>query len=636
MRIRVIFCYCFLVIYMPLFAQVKLPQLIRDSMVLQRDSKINIWGWATAGEKVQVKFAGKKYKTTTDQKGKWTLELAPVKAGGPFRMEVLGINKIVLKDILVGDVWLCSGQSNMEHQMKLHDVIYGSEIAQANNPLIRQFKVPNTTNLMRPQTDIPSGNWKWANAENVRDFSAVAYFFAKNLFEKYKVPVGIINTSWGGSPIEAWMSEESLQAFPSMLTTIEKNKDTAYVNGINRRAVTTPLTLAEDKGLSEKWFDLSYQPKGWRNISVPGYWEDQGVKDLNGVVWYRKEIDLPESLVAKSAKIFLGRIVDADELYINGKRIGITYYMYPQRRYIVPKGLLKAGKNVLTVRVTNNNGKGGFVPDKPYQLIVENDTIDLTGYWQYKIGQVFYPQPSSTTITIQYQPTALYNAMLFPLMPYTIKGFVWYQGESNTGNPDEYAKLQPTMIANWRKGWNQEHLPFLFVQLPGFMDYSYVPTESSWAAFREAQAKSLTLPNTGMAITIDVGEWNDVHPDKKKEVGDRLAFVAQKTTYGENIIASGPVLKSFRVEGSKIVLSFNNADSGLSTSDGEPLSEFAIAGADKKFVWAKAIIRGNEIEVSASTIGEPKYVRYAWADNPVQPNLINKNGLPAAPFRTDK
>lgn len=617
------------------FAQVKLPRLISDSMVLQRDDKINVWGWASKGEKVTVKFNGKTYKTTTGNDEKWRLQLGPAKAGGPYTMEISGRNKISLHDILIGDVWLCTGQSNMVHQMALHAVLYADEIAKANYPEIRHFLVQNTANLRAPQSDLPGGSWKWANPTDVKEFSAVAYFFAKALYEKYHIPIGLINASRGGSPIESWISEDGFKEFPSILNAIEKNKDTAYINRLSRNVAVQPFL--NDKGMNEKWFDAAYIPKGWRTIAIPGYWEDQGVKDLDGVVWYRREIDVPASMASAPAKVFLGRIIDADELYINGKKIGNTAYLYPQRRYRVPEGILRTGKNLFTVRVTNNSGKGGFVPDKPYQLIAGNDTIDLTGYWQYKVGQVNIPRSGSGggSIALQNHPAALYNAMLAPVAGYSIKGFLWYQGESNSGRADEYAKLQPAMIADWRRKWKQGDLPFLFVQLPGFMDYDYLPSESQWAAFREAQAKSLSVPNTAMAVAIDLGEWNDIHPDKKKEVGDRLALAAEKIVYRENIVYSGPLYQSSTIHGNKIIISFSNTGSGLTTSDGEAPAEFAIAGEDKKFVWANATIAGDKIVVRSDEVTAPRYVRYAWADDPVDPNLINKEGLPASPFRTD-
>jgi sialate O-acetylesterase len=639
--IKGIICCIVFLITLSSLAQVRLPQLVRDSMILQRDKKINIWGWASAGEKVSVKFNNKKYKTTTANDGKWILQLAPTKAGGPYTIEITGRNKIILHDVLIGDVWFCSGQSNMEHQIRLHSVRYADEIAHANYPEIRHFKIPRSTDLQTPHDDLTTGYWKSADPQDVLDFSAVAYFFAKDLYEKYHVSIGLINASVGGTPIEAWTSEEGLKTFPSLSNTIERNKDTAYVNSINRKNIAANANMPkdEDKGLiaSTPWYDVAYVPKEWRSINIPGYWEDQGIKDLNGVVWYRKEINIPASMIGKTAKVFLGRIVDADFLYINGKLIGNTTYQYPQRRYAVPDDLLKPGENLFVIRVINNSGKGGFVPDKPYSLIAGKDTVDLKGYWQYKVGEVFVPQNGigGSDFAAQNQPTALYNAMVAPIINYTIKGILWYQGEANSTRAAEYAKLQPAMITDWRNKWKEGDIPFLYVQLPGFMDYNYLPSESKWAELREAQLQSLSVHNTAMAVAIDLGEWNDIHPDRKKDVGDRLASAAEKIAYGENVVYSGPLYQSSIIDSNKIIISFSNTGSGLITNDGEALSEFAIAGDDKKFVWANATIEGDKVIVWSDAIAAPKYVRYAWADDPVNPNLYNKEGLPASPFRTD-
>ena len=622
-------------------AQVRLPRLVRDSMILQRDTKINIWGWAAKNEKINIKFNNKNYKITTGTDGKWLLQLPPMKAGGPYTMDIAGSNKISLKEILIGDVWICSGQSNMVHQMNIHDVTYAKDIAEANNPQIRHFWIPTLTNLQGPQDDLPTGNWKSAIGDDVRPFSAVAYFFAKKIYEKYHVPIGLINASVGGTPIEAWTSEEGLKDFASIQATIQKNKDTAYINGMNRVAFSnTTRPQQNDLGMlgEKKWFDVSYVPKGWKTINIPGYWEDQGIKDLNGVVWYRKEIDIPATMTGKQARVFLGRIIDADALYINGKQVGVTTYQYPQRRYSVSPDVLKAGKNVFVIRVTNTAGKGGFVPDKPYCIFAGNDTVDLKGEWQYKVGEVYQPRSGGGAggINAGSQPTALYNAMIAPLINYSVKGFLWYQGEANTNRAEEYAKLQPAQIIDWRNKWKQPGAPFFYVQLPGFMDYNYLPSESQWAGLRESQLKSLSVPNTAMVVAIDLGEWNDIHPDNKKTVGERLALATLKIVYGENIVHSGPIYQSAKVEGNKVTINFSNVGSGLRTNDGEELSEFAIAGADKKFIWAKAKIEGDKVVVWNDNVTNPMYVRYAWADNPVYPNLYNKEGLPASPFRTDK
>jgi sialate O-acetylesterase len=625
-------------------AQVKLPQLVKDSMVLQREAKVKVWGWASKGEKVTVSFKGKQFRTTTGPDGRWSVLLPPMKAGGPYTMNISGSNKITLKDILVGDVWICAGQSNMVHQMELHKETYAEDIVSANYPQIRHFFIPTLTDLQGPKDDLPTGFWKSANPEDVRQFSAVAYFFAKDIHEKYKVPIGLINASVGGTPIEAWTSEEGLKDFPNLVQTIQKNKDTAYVNSLNRRAMAANSNAGKprkqtDKGLTGplNWYDPAYTPKEWRTINIPGYWEDQGINNLNGVVWYRREIDVPPSMTGLPAKVALGRIVDADQLYVNGKQVGNTTYQYPQRRYQLPAGLLRPGKNIFVIRVTNQAGKGGFVPNKPYYLAAGKDTIDLKGYWQYKVGEAFDPRNAVYVpgISAQNQPSALFNAMVAPLVNYNMKGILWYQGESNAGRPAEYTNLLPAFIKDWRQQWGQPNAPFLFVQLPNFMEVDYLPAESNWALMREAQMKALSVPNTAMAVAIELGEWNDIHPDNKEDVGLRLALAARKMAYGENIVASGPLFQSAVPEGNRIAITFSNTGSGLVANDGEELSEFAIAGADKKFVWANAKIEGDKVIVWNEDVPAPLYVRYAWADNPDNPNLYNKEGLPAAPFRTD-
>lgn len=626
------------------FADIRLPELIQDNMVLQREVPLKVWGWASPGEKVKIMLNKKSKTITTSADGKWIAVLPALKAGGPYEMRLEGKNVIVLKNILIGDVWLCSGQSNMVHQMGIHNVTYAEDIATANFPEIRQFWVPTATSLNGPKNDLKSGAWKWANPKDINDFSAVAYFFARNIYTKHHVPIGIINASVGGTPIEAWTSEEGLKDFQSLVSVINRNKDTSYVNSLSRQPAVAPAKRSEDvdKGSNEaiKWFDPSYQPKNWHNINIPGYWEDQGVRDLNGIVWYRKEIEVPASEAGKEAKLFLGRIVDADVAYINGKQVGSTSYMYPQRRYAVPAGVLKAGKNILVIRVQNNSGKGGFVPDKPYYLQVGNLKVDLKGDWQYKVGQVFSPvegRGGPAGISEQNQPTALYNAMVAPYTNYAIKGVLWYQGESNTGNAREYVKLLPALISDWRKQFARADLPFYYVQLPGFGDYNYLPGESAFAIVREAALKTLNVPNTGMAVTIDLGEWNDIHPDNKKDVGERLALIARRFNYSEKaLVYSGPLYQSSKIDKNKIIISFSNIGGGLISIDGEELSQFAVAGADKKFVWAKAQIVGDKVEVWSDEIPEPKFVRYAWADSPVDPNLYNKEKLPASPFRTDE
>jgi sialate O-acetylesterase len=623
-----------------------LPGLVSDGMVLQRNVENSIWGWASANEAITVIFNGKKYKTKASREGNWKIKVPKMKAGGPYTMKISGTNSLEVKDILIGDVWLCSGQSNMVHQMDIHDVRYADEIKNANYPEIRHFKVSTKPELSGPATDVPDGNWEKAVGDEIRPFSAVAYFFAKKIYEKYHVPIGLINASVGGTPIEAWISKEGYKEFPEVLKIIEENKDTAFVKSHSGSPGNRTVQKLSDKGLigEKKWYEVDFKPKDWRQINIPGYWEDQGVKDVNGVVWYRKEIDLPRSMSGTEATVFLGRIIDADDLYINGNKVGNSTYQYPQRRYDVPAGVLHAGKNIFVIRVTNNFGKGGFVSDKPYCIFNDRDTIDLKGYWQYKVGDVFPPFDRSAfrnngtgdrRINPQNEPTALFNGMVGPYTQYSIKGVLWYQGESNAGRPEEYLGLMKALVSSWREVFGNPGLPFIYAQLPNFGDVTYLPTESGWAALRKSQLKALTVPNTAMTVNIELGEWNDIHPDNKKDVGERMALAAQKLAYGEDIVYSGPLYKDHTIESDKVIISFANTGSGLVTDDGEELSEFAIAGEDKKFVWANAKIEGNKVIVWSDKIDTPRYVRYAWADNPDNPNLYNKEGLPASPFETE-
>jgi sialate O-acetylesterase len=627
---------------------VKLPVVVSDGMVLQRDSEINIWGWGSPGEKVRIKFNNKTLIAVTDPKGNWIIALPPMKAGGPYLMEVKGNNSIIIKDILIGDVWFCSGQSNMVLTMERVKEKYPDDIARADYPEIRNFFIPTASDVTSIHKDLPPGKWVSASPENVPAFGAVTFFFARSIYNEYKVPVGIINSSVGGTPIEAWISEEGLKEFPQLTSRIEKLKDTAYLNPILRSARRRPETSqgstvnsrSMDKGISgpKPWYDITYVPEGWHKFWLPGYWDDQGVRGLNGIVWFRKEINVPVSMTGKPAKLFLGRIVDADNVYVNGILSGSITYQYPPRRYNLPSGLLKPGKNIIAIRVTNNAGKGGFVPDKPYYLVAGNDSIDLRGEWYYKVGQVFRPVETrpgtvSQVISMQNEPTGLYNTMVAPLINYRIRGILWYQGETNTGKPQEYQQLLPALIADWRKKWQQGLIPFHFVQLSNFMEVQYQPSESQWAELRFAQLKSLSVLNTAMAVTIDAGEWNDIHPLEKKVVGERLALAARKLAYGnEKIVYSGPVFKSISKEGDRILIEFDQTGSGLMVKGGGDLNYFALAGINKKFVWGEAIIENNHIVVRSDEIPDPVYVRYAWADNPEGANLYNIEGLPASPF----
>lgn len=621
-------------------AQIRLPRLISSGMVLQRDVELKIWGWSSANEAITLSFKDKIYTAKADGAGNWLINLPKQKAGGPFAMQLKGNNEITLHDILIGDVWVCSGQSNMELWMGRLKYTYADEIASANNPNIRQFLVTDKYDFNQPQKDVEQGSWLPVNQKSIAEFSGVAYFFAKEIYATYKVPVGLINAALGGSPAEAWISEEALKKFPAYYNEAQKFKDQQFIQQIEKNDKYISSTWYNyldqfDEGHQQNWSAANYNDAGWKQMNVPGYWADTDAGNFNGAVWFRKKISVPAFMTGKPAKLELGRIVDADSVFINGQFVGSTGYQYPPRRYELPSTILKEGNNSIVVRVVSNSGKGGFVPDKQYELTTATDTIDLKGSWKYHTGITLQPLPGSTFI--RWKPTGLYNAMIAPLTSYAIKGALWYQGESNADRPGDYANLMQTLIEDWRAKWQRGNFPFLYVQLANFMEAKSMPQESAWAALRQQQLNNLSIPNTAMAVIIDIGKWNDIHPENKKDVGHRLALLARKNVYGEkSLVASGPVYQSMKVNGNKVVLSFNNTGSGLVEKNSNELKQFSIAGPDKKFVWANAVIRGNTVIVWSDEINNPVTVRYGWADNPEGANLYNREGLPASPFTTDK
>ena len=641
-RIKLILTFSvILLLCQSLFSDVRLPRLVSDGMVLQCDVPVKIWGWADPGENVTVSFNGKSNQTIADQNGNWSVALDKIPAGGPYEMAISGKNTLRLENILVGDVWICSGQSNMVLPMERVRPLYEDIIADAGNPNIRQFLVPDKYDFNTEHTDFESGEWQSANPENILKFTAAGYFFARKLYDKYKIPIGLINVALGGSPAEAWMSEGALAAFPEYLATLQKYKNDDFVNQIiesdrARRSAWYSEIRRKDAGYAGKlpWYDPAYDASGWKSMSIPGYWADGELGEVNGVVWFRREIEIPAGMTGKPGLLNLGRIVDADSVYINGTFVGTVSYQYPPRRYEIAGNILKPGKNLIVIRVINNSDRGGFVTDKPYHLTVGENTIDLTGKWQFQLGTTMEPLAPETFV--RWKPAGLYNGMLAPLLNEKIKGIIWYQGESNTRAPHEYRQLFPAMIRNWRQKFDQGDIPFLFVQLANFMEPKADPSESNWAELRDAQRRALSVPNTAMAVAIDIGEWNDIHPLNKKDVGERLALGAQRLAYGEEgIVYSGPLYQSMNIDGNRIVLSFSNTGSGLMAKGDGNLKYFAIAGKDKKFLWANAEIKGDQVVVWNDAVRDPVAVRYGWADNPDGANLYIKEGLPASPFTTE-
>lgn len=624
------------------FGQVRLPKLVSDGMVLQRDAPVKIWGWAAAGEKITVTFLGLTYNTIADGEGDWSISLAGLKAGGPHQMQIIASNTIIIHDILIGDVWVCSGQSNMEMSMVSLSARYPEDIAASENKFIRQFAVPRRHIFSRPMEDVTTGVWVSADPKSVLKFTAAGYYFAKNLYQRYNVPIGLINATLGGSRTESWMSEDALKPFPTLYDEALKYQDTLAIiqtETEDRRRIAEWHTRAKEMDAAYTapggpWHNADYDVSQWEEMNMPGLWASSPLGATNGVVWFRKEFELPASFENRSARLIFGNIVEADSVFINGKFVGGRPSQYIPRNYDIPAELLKEGKNSITVRVVCPSGRGGFVPAKKYAIILDKDTVDLSGTWKYRLGCKMETLVGSSFI--MWKATGLYNGMIAPLLPYTIKGAIWYQGESNISRAEQHRTLFPALIRSWREKWSLGDFPFLFVQLPNFNEPQREPSDGGWARFRETQTSALTVPNTGMAVTIDIGEWNDIHPVNKKDVGYRLALAAQRVAYAEkDVVYSGPMYRSMKVKGNKVIVSFDHTGGGLVAKGADTLQYFAIAGPDKKFVWATAGIKNRKVIVSSDKVPHPVAVRYAWADDPEGANLYNKEGLPASPFRTD-
>lgn len=630
--------YCLLIAiftsFSSLYGQIRLPRLISDGVVLQRNTEIKIWGWAAPGERVELVLDNQKFSATTDSDGEWHLYLPPREAGGPYEMVFEGSNIVKIEDVLFGDVWVCSGQSNMELPMERVKELYSKEIKSATNRQIRYFKIDTRYDFKSERADLESGTWQKADPLSVLDFSAVGYFFARYLQAQTNVPIGLISAAVGGSPVEAWMSSDALTDFPDILAEAERFQNDSLIDAIEKedqlRADKWYKKLnANDPGL-KKWHAADFNDSEWEELILPGLIAKDASDTINGVWWFRKQVLIPKSMTGKSGKLWLGRIIDADSAFINGKFAGTTSYQYPPRRYQFADDLLIEGLNQISVRVINSKGQGGFIPDKPYFIAVGKDTINLSGTWKYR--QAYKMPPLDDPTFIRWKPTGLFNAMIAPLLNFSISGVIWYQGESNTKNPEQYKALFPAQIRNWRNRWQQD-FPFIYVQLANFMDPALQPTESAWAMVRQAQLETLTVGNTGMAVAIDIGEWNDIHPLRKEEVGYRLSLWARHLKYKEHaLVCSGPIYKSHLLRDNKMEITFDHTGGGLVAKGGGDLMGFSIAGKDGVFRWAKAVIKADKVLVWHDEISRPVKVRYAWADNPHNANLYNTEGLPASPF----
>jgi sialate O-acetylesterase len=507
-------------------AKVKLPAPVSDGMVLQREQNVSVWGFADPGEPVTVSFLKRKYTTQADAGGNWEVTLPPTKAGGPYTMT---INEVEVKNILIGDVYLCSGQSNMELPVDRVTDMFRDEVAAYANPMIRHIKAPLRYDFHRPRKDIDPASWKELDPADAMQFSALAYFFAREMYEKNKIPVGLVNSAVGGSPVEAWISEEGLKPFPKYLNERELYQSDELIAGIRstenmERNRWNEVLYLRDAGLAGpvKWFDPAYNDADWPVVDLfDTSWNNNGLSPVNGSHWFRKEVEVSAAQAGKAAVLRLGCIVNADSVYVNGTFAGTVSYQYPPRIYKLPEGLLKAGKNTVTVRLISYGGYPHFVPEKPYKLVFDNSEISLEGQWKYKLGAAM-PALSGGT-AFQYKPVGLYNAMIAPLSKLRFKGVIWYQGESNAGRHNEYYDLLTAMIADWRVKLNAPALPFVIVELAEF------GRPDGWDAFRQVQRRvAQDTPNAALATAKDLGEWNDIHPLDKKSVGIRVAAEMEK------------------------------------------------------------------------------------------------------------
>lgn len=642
---------CLLFVAGTVEAKIELPKIFTDNMVLQQKSSAPIWGKATADKNVIVKTSwdGRTYTVKADATGKWKTNIETPTAGGPYTISISDGKELKLKNVLIGEVWVCSGQSNMEMPLagwgKINN--YEQEIAQANYPQIRLFHVEHRTSTSPlDEFEATRGDWKECSPATVAEFSSVAYFFGRNLNQNLNIPIGLISTSWGGTIAEAWTSGESLEQMPYFAEAVENmrkfSEEEAQTIYEQKYKEWNAQILKADGGYQNSkvvYGEQSFDDLSWKIVTAPALWNDGELGDFDGIAWLRKTVEIPANWQGKELVLNLAFIDDNDITYFNGVEVGQTEGYNQRRTYTIPAKLVKQGKAVISVRVTDTGGGGGIYGDNEVLSIGlktkrMEDFISLNGDWKYKISVDLkqYARAPQSQMGNPNRPTVLFNAMIHPMLPFKVKGAIWYQGESNADRAYQYRDLFPLMIRDWRKQWN-DNLDFYFVQLASYQKRNAEPAEADWAELREAQSQTLSLENTGMAVTIDIGDAEDIHPKNKQDVGLRLALAARANTYGEKIAYSGPIYSGYTIEQNKIRISFKNTDKGLKAEGGKVVG-FAIAGQDHKFYWADAVIEGNEVVVSAPSVEFPVAVRYGWSINP-EVNLYNGAGLPASPFRTD-
>ncbi len=625
-------------------AALRLPHIFSDHMILQREKPIAVWGWADPGAALSVEFAGLRLQTRARVDGRWRLTFPAQAAGGPQQMHIVcGEETQTFGDILIGEVWLAGGQSNME--WPLYRAEQGAEAIQdADYPGLRLFHVPRNL-AATPQNDLESGRWNPCTPSTVRYFSAVAYYFARELHLEEGVPVGIIQATWGGSTIESWLSKEAALKHPALreivTPLVENPPDFEVLHKENRRnaAIRDSLMRGTDQRLTLNVHKPDYDDTAWPSTALPAHFDKIAGSGHQGYIWFRRTFVLNEEQAGQTAGLHIGRIQGSDVTFLNGSKIGERQHFVGPRDYVIPANLLRPGENVLSIRVLHTGKSGGGINDGPIQIgwasdaAKEKPPLSLDGLWRYH-SDIEPPFPS--IVRLQNYPGGMYNAMIAPWRGVGLRGFLWYQGESNTHRAYAYREMFPLLIRDWRRHWRQGNLPFLFVQLPYYRQRRAVPVESNWAELREAQLYTLRKPATGMAVAIDLGDPRDIHPRSKFSLAQRLLRVAKKTAYGEDLVDTGPLFQRMRRYGNRIILSFTHTGEGVELHlDGDSMTGFAVAGEDQQFHWAKAeVISANEIAVYSEAVPQPVAVRYAWADHPVI-SLFNSEGLPASPFRTD-
>lgn len=606
--------------------------LFGDGCVLQQGGETRVWGTGSPGMEVVVELQSQTRRAKAGASGRWEVYLCNLTPGGPFRMKIendAGEMRII-SDVYVGEVWICSGQSNMQLTMQRVKDCYPKEMIKKNS-WIRHFKVAEHYDFSHTLTDCAAGEWKESHPDNTGEFSALCYFFGQYLQKVREVPVGLINVSVGGSRIEAWMSMESLNGYEDILT---EARQLADVDAVQKFLQNQDDSM--NQWLSQAAASTGGQPESdWKNIQIPGYLSDAGLSDFCGSIWLRRNFTVPEAMWGQPANLWLGTMTDSDRTYINGTFTGETGYQYPPRKYTVPAGVLRKGENNICIHLICNDGRGRVTPGKDLCIFLGTERVDLSGSWEYRIHKTMKKAPEMDFLCRK--AGGLYQGMLAPCQKYTVRGVLWYQGESNDKAPGDYEELLKRMILSWRKSWNQKKLPFVVVQLPGFsID---LPEENSgWPEIREAQSKAAeAIPDTEVTVNLDLGEDNDLHPSDKKEVAFRAVQAARCMVYGENITFKGPVPRSWSCDKAEVKITFDVGDDGiLMTKDGQNPGEFCLAGKDMRFYPAVCELYGNQAVLKSEAVREAVSVRYAWGNAPRQGLICNKSGILAAPFRLDK